>query len=102
MNGASACCLPRRNLLSGFAALAASSLMPSASPAQSKPSRTAAPPHFVPPCHQVDARRQHLNDRATIAHQLEDMDKGGVALSVATVTVPELKLQDEQASTNLA
>src|ERR1043166_2469339 len=102
MNGASACCLPRRNLLSGFAALAASSLMPSASPAQSKPTRIDVHRHFVPPGHQVDARRQHLNDRATIAHQLEDMDKGGVALSVATVIVPELKLQDEQAATKFA
>src|SRR4051794_35212667 len=88
-----ACCLTRRNVLGSFAAVAASQIMPAS--AQLKPTRIDVHRHFVPPGYQVDARRQHLNDRSTIARQLEDMDKGGVALSVATVIVPDLKVQDE-------
>jgi predicted TIM-barrel fold metal-dependent hydrolase len=45
----------------------------------------------VPPGYVVDRRRTHLNERATVARQLEDMDKAGVALSVLSVSAPELE-----------
>jgi len=67
-----------------------------------KPTRIDVHRHFVPPGYQVDATRQHLNDRSTIARQLEDMDKGGVALAVTTVIVPDLKMQDEPAARSYA
>jgi predicted TIM-barrel fold metal-dependent hydrolase len=103
------CCLPRRSVLSGFAAVAASAAMPAAPlfaqapPAPVvKPTRIDVHRHFVPPGYQVDPVRQHLNDRSTIARQIEDMDKGGVALAVTTVIVPDLKLQEEAAARRYA
>src|SRR5262249_50706595 len=98
-------CVPRRDVLAGFAAVAASAFTPAA-PALAqpaiKPTRIDVHRHFVPPGYQVDATRQHLNDRSTIARQLEDMDKGGVALAVTTVIVPDLKMQEEPAARSYA
>jgi len=87
------CCLPRRSVLSGFAAVAASALVPTAPAlAQSPPAPTLRPTriidvhrHFVPPGYQVDRTRTWLNERSTIARQIEDMDKSGVALAVTSI-----------------
>jgi predicted TIM-barrel fold metal-dependent hydrolase len=97
------CCLPRRSVLSGFAAVAASAFTPAAPAlAQSSPVSRARPTriidvhrHFVPPGYQVDRRRTWLNERSTIARQLEDMDKSGVAFAVTSISVPELELRDD-------
>src|SRR5262245_23445581 len=87
------CCLSRRNVLSGFAAVAASALASGAPAlAQSSPAPAARPTgiidvhrHFVPPGYQVDRTRTWLNERSTIERQLEDMDKSGVALAVTSI-----------------
>jgi 6-methylsalicylate decarboxylase len=93
------CCLPRRGLLTGFAAAAASAALPALPAIAQVPAAKQAPTkpavsagridvhrHFVPPGYLVDPKRTWLNDRATIARQLEDMDKGGVALSVMSLS----------------
>src|SRR5215510_8711550 len=86
--------LSRRGALTGFAAAAASTLLP-ASPAPAQAPTTPATRltridvhrHFVPPGYVVDRTRTWLNDRSTIARQLDDMDKSGVALAVISVSV---------------
>jgi 6-methylsalicylate decarboxylase len=84
------CCVPRRSVLGGFAAVAAGSLLPAPARAQipaRKLTRIDVHRHFVPPGYVVDRTRTWLNDRSTIAAQLEDMDKSGVALAVISVSV---------------
>jgi len=94
------CCLPRRGVLAGFAAVAANALLASApAPAQApaparKPTRIDVHRHFVPPGYQVDRTRTWLNDRSTIAQQLDDMDKSGVALAVTSISVPDFEPRD--------
>jgi len=86
------CCLPRRDVLAGFAAVAASAFVPAAPAlAQPKPTRIDVHRHFVPPGYQVDRTRTWLNERSTIARQLEDMDKSGVALAVTSISVPDFE-----------
>jgi len=92
LQGSCGCCVPRRSLLTGFAAAAASALLPaSPAPAQAPPAtkltRIDVHRHFVPPGYVVDRTRTWLNDRSTIARQLDDMDKSGVALAVISVSV---------------
>src|SRR5262247_2726441 len=91
LQGSCGCCVPRRSLLTGFAAPAASALLPaSPAPAQApatKLTRIDVHRHFVPPGYVVDRTRTWLNDRSTIAQQLDDMDKSGVALAVISVSV---------------
>src|SRR5215813_6275583 len=92
------CSLSRRSALAGFAAAAASSLLPSTPAATQAPAgkltRIDVHRHFVPPGYQVDRTRTWLNDRSTVAAQLEDMDKSGVALAVISISVPELETRD--------
>jgi len=92
--------LGRRDVLSGFAATAASAVLPAATRAQApaKPGRIDVHRHFTPPGYVVDPVRTHLNDRSTLARQLEDMDRGGVALAVTTIVVPDIKLPDKDAA----
>jgi predicted TIM-barrel fold metal-dependent hydrolase len=87
------CCLPRRGLLTGFAAVAASAALPTIPAIAQAPAKPAVNAgridvhrHFVPPGHLVDPKRDYLNVRATIPKQLEDMDKGGIALSVMSLS----------------
>src|SRR5215467_10856782 len=85
------CCLSRRGALTGFAAAAASTLLP-ASPAPAEAPATGLTRidvhrHFVPPGYVVDRTRTWLNDRSTVPAQLEDMDKSGVALAVISISV---------------
>src|SRR5262250_897476 len=90
LQGLCGCCASRRSMLTGFATMAASSLMPAPAPAQApapKLTRIDVHRHFVPPGYVVDRTRTWLNDRSTIAAQLEDMDKSGVALAVISVSV---------------
>ncbi|MGH6771406.1 MAG: amidohydrolase family protein [Xanthobacteraceae bacterium] len=102
---ACACCLPRRGVLTGFAAVAAGALLPSAA-IQAQPmkkprvtgGRIDVHRHFVPPGYVVDKRRTWLNDRSTISQQLEDMDKGGIALAVTTISVPGIDHNDAAAT----
>jgi predicted TIM-barrel fold metal-dependent hydrolase len=91
------CCASRRTILTGFAAMAASSLLPAPARAQApvrKLTRIDVHRHFVPPGYVVDRTRTWLNDRSTIAQQLEDMDNNGVALAVISVSVPDLEARD--------
>jgi 6-methylsalicylate decarboxylase len=94
------CCIPRRGVLSGFAAVAASTVLPEPAKAQApaKPavstSRIDVHRHFVPPGYLVDPKRTWLNDRSTIARQLEDMDRSGVALSVMSISASALEHPD--------
>jgi len=92
------CCLPRRGVLSSFAAVAASALIPTAQAHAQTPSpkrtRIDVHRHFVPPGYQVDRTRTWLNERSTIPRQIEDMDKSGVALAVTSISVPDLELRD--------
>ena len=96
--GACVCCLPRRDVLSGFAAVAASALLPAAAtqaPAQPvKVGRIDVHRHFVPPGYVVDKRRTYLNDRSAVTSQIEDMDRSGTALSVISISVPDLDFRD--------
>ena len=90
LQGSCGCCASRRSVLTGFAAMAASSLMPAPARTQtpaSKLTRIDVHRHFVPPGYVVDRTRTWLNDRSIIAQQLEDMDKSGVALAVISVSV---------------
>src|SRR5262245_9922230 len=88
-------CLPRRDVLTGFAAVAASAVVPAAPAlAQPKGGRIDVHRHFVPPGYQVDRTRTWLNDRSTIPRQLEDMDKSGVALAVTSISVPDFEPKD--------
>src|SRR5262245_35258555 len=96
------CCLPRRSVLSGFAAVAASTLAPAAPAIGQSSSDFAARPtriidvhrHFVPPGYQVDRTRTWLNERSTTERQLEDMDRSGVALAVMSVSVLSFESRD--------
>src|SRR5262245_18198971 len=92
------CCLSRRSTLTGFAAAATSSLLPStptfAQAPASKLTRIDVHRHFVPPGYQVDRTRTWLNDRSTVASQLEDIDQSGVALAVISISVPDLESRD--------
>jgi predicted TIM-barrel fold metal-dependent hydrolase len=98
---ACACCVPRRDLLTGFAAVATGALLPAAATRAQPPKKAAGRidvhRHFVPPGYIVDKRRTWLNDRSTIPQQIEDMDKGGVALAVTTVSVPGINHNDAAA-----
>ena len=93
------CCLSRRSALTGFAAAAASSLLPSTPASAQAPAgklaRIDVHRHFVPPGYVVDRTRTWLNDRSTIAAQLEDMDKSGVALAVISVSVLAPETRDD-------
>ncbi|MBX9775050.1 MAG: amidohydrolase [Xanthobacteraceae bacterium] len=101
------CCLPRRDLLTGFAAVAASAVLPSVPAVAQAPAAKQAPAkvaanagridvhrHFVPPGHLVDPKRSYLNERSTIPKQLEDMDKSGVALAVMSLSASALSHPD--------
>ena len=46
--------------------------------------------HVVPPGYVMDRKRTWLNERATVARQLEEMDQGGVAASILSISAPEL------------
>jgi predicted TIM-barrel fold metal-dependent hydrolase len=99
------CCLPRRNLLTGFTAVAASALLPAASMQAQTPAKPAISGgridvhrHFVPPGYIVYKRRTWLNDRSTVPQQLEDMERGGIALAVTTISVPNLKHANVEAA----
>ena len=91
------CCVPRRDLLSGFAAVAGAALLPAAitnAPAQpAKAGRIDVHRHFVPPGYIVDKQRKYLNDRSTIPAQIEEMDKSGTALSVISISVSDLNFR---------
>jgi 6-methylsalicylate decarboxylase len=107
LDGESACWLPRRGLLSGFAAVAASTLIPAAltraqapqaGKAPDKPWRVDVHRHIAPPGYVFDPVRARVNDRAPVAAQLEDMDKAGTALSIVTIGVPDADLPDAVAA----
>src|SRR5882672_324087 len=76
------CCLLRRGAVTGFAAITASSLLPTIPARAQTPARNLTRidvhRHFVPPGYVVDRTRTWLNDRSTTVRQLEDMDKSGV------------------------
>jgi 6-methylsalicylate decarboxylase len=99
------CCVSRRDMLSGFAAVAATASLPSTPTAAQTPAKPAVNAgridvhrHFVPPGYVVDAKRTYLNDRSTVARQIEDMDRSGVALAVISISVPNLDLPDAEAA----
>jgi len=48
--------------------------------------------HFVPPGHVVDRKRAYLNERATAARQIEEMDQAGVALAIVSISAPDLEI----------
>ena len=92
-NASCVCCVSRRDVLSGFAAVAASAALPGAPAIAQTPAKPAANAgridvhrHFVPPGHLVDPKRNYLNERSTIPKQLEDMDRSGVSLSVMSLS----------------
>jgi predicted TIM-barrel fold metal-dependent hydrolase len=100
-NASCVCCVSRRDMLSGFAAVAASATLPSATAVAQTPAKPAVTAgridvhrHFVPPGYKVDPKRTYLNDRATIAQQLEDMDRSGVSLAVMSVSVSNFNFTD--------
>jgi predicted TIM-barrel fold metal-dependent hydrolase len=101
--GSCFCCIPRRGVLSGFAAVAAGAVLPVAATRAQTPAKPAVNAgggridvhrHFVPPGYLVDPKRTWLNDRATVARQLEDMDRGGVALAVMSISNLSLSHRD--------
>ena len=99
------CCIPRRGLLSGFAAAAVSAALPAAPTLAQTPAKSAVKPavntgridvhrHFVPPGYLIDPKRSYLNERSTIARQLEDMDRSGVSLAVMSLSSSALDHPD--------
>lgn len=99
------CCIPRRNLLSGFAAVAASAAFPVVTAIAQTPAKPAVKTgridvhrHFVPPGYVVDKQRTYLNDRSTVAKQIEDMDQSDVALAVISISVSALDFTDNAAA----
>ena len=95
------CCVSRRGVLSGFAAVATGAAlpaMPAAAQAPVKPvanaGRIDVHRHFVPPGYLIDPKRPYLNDRSTIPRQLEDMDRSGVALSVMSLSLSAIEHPD--------
>ena len=68
-NASCVCCVSRRDVLSGFAAVAASAPCPPSprDPDSLKPARIDVHRHFVPPGYIVDPQRTYLNERSTIA-----------------------------------
>jgi predicted TIM-barrel fold metal-dependent hydrolase len=101
LNASCTCCVSRRDMMSGFAVIAASATLPSASATAQTPAKPAVSAgridvhrHFVPPGYKVDNRRNYLNERATVARQLEDMDKAGVSLAVMSVSVSNFNFAD--------
>ena len=101
LNASCNCCVSRRDMMSGFAAVAASATLPSISAIAQTPAKPALSAgridvhrHFVPPGYKVDNRRNYLNERATVEGQLEDMDKSGVALAVMSVSASNFNLID--------
>ena len=104
-----ACCLPRRDLLSGFAAVAAAAALPALPAIAQAPAKPAVSAgridvhrHFVPPGYLVDPKRTYLNDRSTIPRQLEDMDKSGVSLAVISISLSALEHPDAAAARKFA
>ncbi len=92
-NASCVCCVSRRDVLSGFAAVATGAALPcvpAAAQAPVKPvtnaGRIDVHRHFVPPGYLIDPKRPYLNDRSTIPRQLEDMDRSGVSLSVMSLS----------------
>ena len=86
------CCLPRRDVLSGFAAIAASAAAPAAGDRSGAGAARQGRPHRRPPPFRAARlpRRpsaNYLNDRSTVPQQIEEMDKSGVALSVISISV---------------
>ena len=81
-NASCVCCVSRRDLLSGFAAVAAGAALPAVAARAQTPAKPTANTgridvhrHFVPPGYLVDPKRTYLNERSTIPQQLEDMDQ---------------------------
>ena len=100
-NASCVCCVSRRDLLSGFAAVAVGTALPARpamAQAQVKPAANAGRidvhRHFVPPGYLIDPKRAYLNDRSTIPRQLEDMDRSGVSLSVMSLSLSALDHPD--------
>jgi 6-methylsalicylate decarboxylase len=100
-NASCVCCVSRRDLLSGFAAVAAGAALPAVDAIAQTPAKPASNTgridvhrHFVPPGYVVDPRRAYLNDRSTIPRQLEDMDRSGVSLSVMSISASALAHPD--------
>lgn len=91
------CCVSRRDVLSGFAAVAAGvAARPTLAqtPGAVKMRRIDVHRHFVPPGYVVDQKRTWLNDRSTVARQIEEMDRADVGLSVISISAPGLEHTD--------
>ena len=105
-------CLSRRTFLGGLVALGANALIPWRESAaqelaagRGKPHRIDVHHHFAPPRWLAEvATKERLNVRTRDwmpAKSIEDMDKAGVAIAVASITNPGLWFGDNDATRRL-
>src|SRR5258708_7044045 len=101
---------PRRTFLAGLAAAGAGIVLPSRTPvAQApagKPHRIDVHHHLSPPLYVSDLVRRKMGERPTLdwspAKSIEDMDQGGVATSVTSITTPGVWFGDDAAARDMA
>jgi predicted TIM-barrel fold metal-dependent hydrolase len=84
----------RRRLLGAVAATLATSAVPARLFAQAKPHRIDVHHHIVPPtwlaAMDIIGRRDFPLSNWSVQKSLEDMDKGGVATAVSSITLPQV------------
>src|SRR5215470_20413457 len=106
-----ACCdapsLSRRQfVVTGAAALAVGSAVPAAAQAPANPQRIDVHHHFSPPKWIAEVKGRELlqpaNTNWTPAKSIEDMDKGGVAAAMISITNPGLWFGDKEVTRRIA
>src|SRR5947209_15105142 len=103
----------RRPFIVGHATLGAGALLQGCRSASPQPAASAAPPHRIdvhhhvgPPTYVAALADKGVQQRPVIewtpAKSLEDMDKGGVATAVASITTPGFSFVDAATARRLA
>src|SRR5262249_55278169 len=96
----------REFIAGGLAALAVAGGTPDPTSAQPKPHRIDIHHHFSPPAWIAHVRGRELLQPANVnwtpAKSIEDMDKGGVAAAVISITNPGLWFGDKEATRRIA
>jgi len=102
----------RRRFMTGLAAAGAAAAVPAASPtgvqaADTKPFRIDVHHHLTPPLYAAELVRRKLEGQEptlawTPAKSIDDMDKGGTATAVTSITTPGVWFGDNQEARDMA